>query len=272
MPERIEDVGGIPTWIRESPGDEPPVIFFHGNPSDADDWLPFSERLGRRSYAPDLPCFGRSPGTNGPFDASVEAYGRWASQLFDVLGHERYSLVVHDWGSVGLLAALAQPERIERVVAFNHVPFGVGYRWHWIARWFWRRRFLGEAANSTVRGPGPGLLLRQARPGWRPMPAEFVARVKRNLASPDARRAILALYRSAHPQRLDELGSGLVTFKAPTLLLWAREDPFIGTVYGERLAARLPEAELRLIDDAGHWAWLDQPGLVDQTIEFLDAA
>ena len=48
-------------------------------------------------------------------------------------------LVVHDWGVVGLLWAMRHPERVERLVVMNAVPFLPGYRWHRTAR-IWRTR------------------------------------------------------------------------------------------------------------------------------------
>jgi len=267
--KRVVEVEGIPTWVRERPGDGTPVIFWHGNPTDADDWLPFMERLERQSFAADLPGFGRSaaPGKD-LFDYSIDAYGRWAEALVLKLGVERYSLVVHDWGSIGLLAALAHPERVERIVAFNCVPFGVSYEWHPIAR-IWRRRLAGEIAIRVSRGPMVDLGLRQSRPRFQPMPAEFVSRVKRSLRREETKAAILALYRSADEAKLDEVGLNLESLEAPALLLWAGRDPYIGSEYGRRLAKRLSGAALEEIEDAGHWSWIDRPELIDRVVRFL---
>jgi pimeloyl-ACP methyl ester carboxylesterase len=267
--ERTIDVDGVRTWIRESPGEGTPVVFWHGNPTDADDWLPFMERLGRPSFAADMPAFGRSPAPGPDFDCSLQAYGRWAGALLDELGIGRYSLVIHDWGSIGLIPALAHPERVERLVSFNSVPFGVSYEWHWLARLVWRRRPAGEIANALSRGPGIGLGMRPGRPRFQAMPRAYVDRVARNFSSPATRTAILALYRSADPDVLDGIGCDLEGLDAPALLLWAQVDRYVGSVYGRRLAERLPNATLEAADDAGHWAWIDRPELIDRAVEFL---
>ena len=268
MRERTIEVDGVETWVRESPGQGTPVVFWHGNPTDADDWLPFMERLGRPCIAADLPAFGRS-GAPESFDCSVHSYGRWAEALLDALGVERYSLVIHDWGAIGLVAALASPERVESMVAFNSIPLGTNYRWHVLAREVWRRRPAGEIANSLLRGPVIGLALTLDRPRLRPMPRSMVDRVRRNLARADTRRAILALYRSADPAVIEALGRDLERFMAPTLLLWAPGDRYIGAEDGRRLAELLPNSTLEELRGAGHWSWLDRPDAVDRTVEFL---
>ena len=51
---------------------------------------------------------------------------------------DEYSLVVHDWGVVGLIAALRRPQQVRRLVVINAVPLLPGYRWHWVARCVWR--------------------------------------------------------------------------------------------------------------------------------------
>ncbi|MDQ3759648.1 MAG: alpha/beta hydrolase [Actinomycetota bacterium] len=270
MRERTVVVDGIRTWVRERPGEGTPVVFWHGNPTDADDWLPFMERLQRPSLAADLPGFGRSSGRgSGDFDFSVHAYGRWAASLLDELRIERYSLVIHDWGAVGLIPALAQPERVVSMVAFNSVPFGTRYRWHWLARLVWRRRPAGEIANALTRGPAIGFAVRPARPRFEAMPASFVGRVARNLSRKETQEAILALYRSADPDVLEEIGRDLERFAAPTLLLWAQRDRYIGPEYGRRWAERMPGASLEEVERAGHWSWLDRPELIDRAVEFL---
>ncbi len=179
--ERTTEVDGIRTWLRERPGDGTPVVFWHGNPTDSDDWIPFMERLDRRSVAADMPGFGRSEAPDpARFPYTVDAYGRWAEDLIRSLGFDRYSLVIHDWGSIGLLPALRNPEKVERIVAFNSVPFGLGYEWHRTAR-IWRRRGAGELANAISRGRLIDLSLREARPGFRPMPAHVADRIHRNM-------------------------------------------------------------------------------------------
>ena len=49
----------------------------------------------------------------------------------------------------------------------------------------------------------------------------------------------------------------LAAIRAPTLLLWGENDPFGGADEARRLVARLPNAELVLVRDAGHAPWLD---------------
>lgn len=270
--ERTLEVTGVETFVRERPGTGTPVVFWHGNPTDSRDWLPFIERLEVPAFAADMPGFGRSEKPDRDrFDYSMETYARWAVALLDALGLRRYATLVHDWGATGLLAALRQPERVERMVAFNTVPFGVGYRWHWIARHFWRRRVLGELFNTgaTIK-PLASLVLRQSRPGFKRMPEDFLRRFAQNWSDPKMRRAMLALYRSADPEQLEEAGRNLDGLTAPTLILWAQNDPYIPPVYGRRLAERLPNAALVELEDAGHWPWFDRPEAIDYAVKFLD--
>lgn len=270
MRERKVIVDGVETFVRECPGEGTPVVFWHGNPTNADDWLPFMKRLGRPSFAADLPAFG---GSSAPadFDCSIHSYGRWAGALIDELRLERYSLVIHDWGAVGLIPALRHPERVESMVAFNTIPFGVAYRWHQLAQ-VWRRRPAGEIAFALSNRAVVGLGLARDRPGFKAMPRSIVDRAQESFSRDDTRRAILALYRSADTDVLDEIGAGLPEFTAPTLLLWADRDRYIGRDYGPRWAGLFPNATLETLSDAGHWAWVDRPDALGRTVEFLDSA
>ena len=135
-------VGDCEVFWREAPtpAGRAPVLYLHGVPTDGDDWLPFLERTAaaRRTCR----AIGRS-GKRGDLDYSMEGLGRFVEAFADARGLERVRLVVHDWGSVGLLFAMRAPERIERLVIIDAVPLLPGYRWHRIAR-IWRRRGLGE--------------------------------------------------------------------------------------------------------------------------------
>src|SRR3954471_7920152 len=123
MPEPAElsdEIAGVPpTWREREPATGVPVLYLHGVPTDGDDWLPFLERTG--GFAPDLPGFGRSD-KPPHFDYSIDGYARWLGAYLDAVGTDRLSLVVHDWGAVGLALVQAAPERIERLVVINAVP------------------------------------------------------------------------------------------------------------------------------------------------------
>src|ERR671938_1443894 len=140
--EREGEVAGLQVHGRGAPreGEEPPILYLHGVPTASWEWIGLLERVG--GVAPDLPGFGRSA-KPGDFDYSIDGYDRFLEAFCDVAGLERLSLVVHDWGGVGLAFAQRFPERIERLVLFSCVPFLPGYRWHRIAR-IWRKPLLGE--------------------------------------------------------------------------------------------------------------------------------
>src|SRR3954469_9264830 len=121
------------------------IVYLHGVPESGDMWKPFVERTG--GDAPDLPGFGRSA-KPADGDYSFRALGRWFSDYTKDL--ESFSLVVDDWGAVGLLTAMERPEAIERLVIMNAVPFLPGYRWHPLAR-IWRRRLAGELFMGRLR-------------------------------------------------------------------------------------------------------------------------
>src|SRR4029453_6154903 len=152
--EETVEVAGLPVHLRRA-GDTP-VLYLHGVPTHSVDWLPFLERYG--GIAPDLPGYGRSA-KPGDFDYSIGGYDRFLAALVDELELDRFALVMHDWGAVGLALAQRLPERIERVVIFPIVPFVPGYRWHRLARG-WRTPLLG----ALLRGFAPTPAFRGAPP------------------------------------------------------------------------------------------------------------
>ena len=140
-----DELDGLPVVWRSAPGAEPPVLWLHGVPDSSELWTPFLERIG--GVAPDLPGFGRSA-KRGDLDYSIAGYADWLERFCELAGLERMRLVLHDWGAVGLAFAQRAPERIDRIVAIDVVPFLPGYRWHPIAR-VWRTPVAGEIAMGA---------------------------------------------------------------------------------------------------------------------------
>lgn len=275
------DLDGLPIFWRSAPaptgtfGEAVPAdagldvapatpLYLHGVPTNSDDWLPFLERTG--GLAPDLPGFGRS-GKPGSLRYTIDEYADFLERYLDHVGVERVSLVVHDWGAVGLAFAQRHPERIERLVVIDAITFLPGYRWHRTAR-LWRTPVIGE----LVMGSTSRRLLRftskeaNATPG--PMPDTWLNTVLDHFDQ-GTQRAILRLYRSSPPDVLAAAGSQLARLTMPALVVWGARDPYIPVRFGRAYAEALPNAELLELPDAGHWPWLDRPDTIDRVAGFL---
>jgi pimeloyl-ACP methyl ester carboxylesterase len=246
------EVDGVEVhWRRAS---DAPILYVHGVPTASWEWLPFLERTG--GVAPDLPGFGSSA-KPAHFDYSIAGYDRFLERFTAVAGLERVSLVVHDWGSVGLAFAQRFPERIERLVILSTVPLLEGFEWHRVAR-IWRTPLLGELAMGFTtkwawRRSMPQTL---AEPSWR----DF---------DHGTQRAILKLYRSAPPPVLAAAGARLGELRCPTLVLWPNDDPYIGPRFGQAHADALGgDVQLEHVD-GGHWPWLEHPELIERVTDFL---
>lgn len=263
------DVDGIEVAFRRVVGTGPPAVFVHGNPTSGAQYAPFLERMHGPGIAFDLPGFGDSA-RPGPecFDYSMHGQAAFLERIWDAAGIAELSLVADDWGALALITAQRRPERIKRLVLMNAVPLLPGYRWHRTAR-IWRTPILGEASRFVFRKPVARLALREARGDWSAMPEEFIELMFRGIDA-GMWRAMLALYRSASPSELEAAGRNLGRITAPALLIWSQKDRYIGRNNGRLYAERLSNSELVELPEAGHWAWIDDPTVVDRVIAFLE--
>jgi pimeloyl-ACP methyl ester carboxylesterase len=262
-------VDGVSTFFRRLPGEGPPVVFVHGVPVHSEDWMPFLDRMSGPAIALDLPGFGRSdhPGP-AQFDYSMNGLAGFVTRFLQRMAVEDYSLVVHDWGGLALIAAQEDPERVRRLVVSNCVPLLPGYRWHRTAR-IWRTRGLGELSTRLWTRRLADLALRESRGDWSRHDPAFVDMIWDHLDR-GTFEAILTLYRSAPPERLEAAGKRLGEIEAPALVVWALKDRYIAPRFGREYAARLPNAELYELPEAGHWPWIDAPEVVGRVVDFLE--
>jgi pimeloyl-ACP methyl ester carboxylesterase len=164
----------VATFFRRLPGEGPPAVLVHGNPTHSEDWAPILERMGGPALALDLPGWGRSARPYpGRFDYSMHGLARFFSRFLERMEIGQYSLAVHDWGGLALIAAQAEPERVSRLVVINAVPLLPGYRWHRTAR-IWRTPRLGEFANRLWSRRLAAQALRESRGDWSRHPDSFV--------------------------------------------------------------------------------------------------
>jgi pimeloyl-ACP methyl ester carboxylesterase len=269
--DHLDEIDGIPVFWRSAPpasgaaqGARP--LYLHGVPTNSDDWLTFLARTG--GLAPDLPGFGRS-GKPGFLRYTIAEYEGFLERFLREPGVERVSIVMHDWGVVGLAFAQHHPERVDRLVVINAVPFLPGYRWHRIAR-AWRTPLLGELLMGVTTRRTLRLALREGELPQGPLGEEMLDSVFAHFDQ-GTQRAILRLYRSSPPDVLTAAGLELGDLHKPALVIWGMTDPFIPARFARDYAEVLGARELVELPDAGHWPWLERPDVLDTVARFLDA-
>jgi pimeloyl-ACP methyl ester carboxylesterase len=275
--DHTDEVDGLPVFWRSAPAPAgvaevavPPEVavplYLHGVPNNSDDWLGFLERTG--GLAVDLPGFGRS-GKPGFLRYTIEEYEGFLERFLEQADVGRVSLVMHDWGVVGLAFAQRHPERVERLVIVNGVPLLPGYRWHRIAR-VWRTPVLGELAMGASGRRTLRLASKETNATPGPMSEAWLDSVLDHFDQ-GTQRAILRLYRSASPDVLAAAGAQLGQLQMPALVVWGMRDRYIPGRFGQEYANALGHAQLLELPDAGHVPWLDRPEVVELVASFLSA-
>jgi len=259
-----------PVWEAGPPDSAQAVVFVHGNPGPAQEFVPLLAQAGAfaRALAPDMPGFGRADKPE-EFDYTVDGYARHLAGVLDALGVHRAHLVLHDFGGPwGLQWAAMHPDRFASVVLINSGVF-FDYRWHFFAR-MWRRKWVGEAFMWTFNYPALKLTMRLG--AKRRIPEEALRTMWDNL-SPQTRRAVLKLYRATDlAQQAPELRRALLPLRRPALVVWGARDIFISETLAARQREVFPDAQLDILKESGHFPYLDDPKAVaSAVIPFLRA-
>lgn len=261
--EREIVVDGIRAPLIEAgPGASAEAAFFvHGNPGSSEDWRDLVSATGDvlRAVAIDMPGFGRADKPSG-FDHQVAAYAAFVEGARRELEIERMHVVGHDFGGpFGLLWALQHPDAFASAVLINTGVL-IGYRWHRMAR-LWRTPLVGELVQLLVTERSFARGLSRGNP--RPLPAADVKRMYRDYDR-STRRAVLELYRATGDpgEAAEGLSSAFRELDRPALVIWGRHDPFIGVEQAELQRRSFPHARVAVLDDCGHWPFLDDPDAV----------
>lgn len=265
-------VGGTRTrLVQAGPADAAEaVVFVHGNPGSADDWVRLAEAAGaagQRAVAFDLPDFGETIAPDG-FEHTPFGYAEFLAEVLRELGIERAQLVLHDFGGpIGLVWAMGHPDSLAGVVL---IDTGVlpGYTWHRLAR-IWRTPVLGELFQAITNRRGYRFALNRNEP--RGLPREFVDGMYDHYDR-RTRRAVLKLYRATpDPGGMSENLIGLLAPRdIPALVVWGEHDAYLPSSYAAEQRRAFPSADVHVLPASGHWPFADAPETVERLlVEFL---
>jgi pimeloyl-ACP methyl ester carboxylesterase len=254
---RFETVSGVRLrYVRRGSG--PPVVLLHGFASSLYTWKDVLPALAAAHdvVAVDLPAHG---GSDVPNELPASLFPQVVVGLMDRLGLERASLVGNSLGgAIAIGVAARHAERVDRLVLID----AAGYNFAPGDRpWILRLAGAAGAGPLLARLPVQRRLvtagLRQVFHDDRLVTPDRIDEYVTPLKRPGDMRALSALLSST-----DDLGfPGIVeAVKAPTLIVWGKQDLWIPLRDAERFAAVLPGSRVAVIDGCGHMPQEEKAG------------
>jgi len=252
-------------------GDGPALVWLHGAGPGATGLSNFRQNLpafsGMRNLVFDLPRFGRSDKPVLPFDGA--GFGPYAAAAvaaaLEQLGVQRCSVIGNSMGgATAIKLAADHPELVERLVLMapagtapagwdGGVPPGLMK----IVEWMHAgpsKQLIREFAELQVYDTSK-------------LTEELLAERLRGASDPE----IVATNTQTNPMPGD-LNPDMPNVKAPTLLLWGREDHFIPLEWGLNALRSIPDAQLRVIPFCGHWVQFEHTDFFNAVVrEHLEA-
>jgi haloalkane dehalogenase len=267
---------GVGSFVLDQ-GSGETVVCLHGVPASAFLYRKVVKELadrGLRGVAFDLPGLGLAERPDD-FDYTWTGLGRFAIAAVDVLGLDRFHLVVHDIGGpVGFEMVAAVPERVASLTVLNS-PVEVDiFRRPWVMEPFGHRG-IGEIYLRILNKPLFRLLMRLQGVAdlTKITKAELDAYLDL-LRRVDGGRAFLKIMRGFErtPAKRQLYTSVLRSSRYPVQIIWGEADPALKiSVDGER-ARRAADLDQIHRLPAKHFLQEDQaPALADLVAKFVRA-
>jgi len=231
------------------------VVMLHGSGPGATGWANFNRNItpltdaGYRVILMDCPGWGKSD-TIVSTGSRSDLNGRVLKGLLDALGIEKAHLIGNSMGGHSAVAfTLANPTRTAKLILMGGGTGGV---------------------SPFVPMPAEGIKLigklyrEPTIENLRAMMAVFVydqsdlteELFQARLANMLAQREHLANFvksTEVNPKQFPDVGPRLGEIRQQTLVVWGRNDRFVPVDTGFRLVAGIPNSELHVFNNCGHW-------------------
>ncbi|MFV1859038.1 MAG: alpha/beta fold hydrolase [Anaerolineales bacterium] len=253
--------------LRAGPVNGEPLILLHGIPTGSELWRGVMLRLaeeGYRCYAPDLPGYGNTRVAAGG-DYSIFGAAELIADWLAAKGLQDVWLVGHDWGgAVAQVMGVRYADRLGRLT-FTNCP--VEDSWPVPAMKLFRTLaraglYAPLASIGLIPNPYATYQLNKAFYDHSRMRQDtwervfWDSKVSDRKGRAEFQHHLAALDSSQTIEVAPELGD----VELPTLLIWGLNDQFQPwEEVGVRLQALLPDPEVKLIEQAGHYHVLERP-------------
>lgn len=254
--------------------DRLPVLLLHGLVSQSYSWrdvMPQLTEQGFRAIAPDWIGHGFSSfPEKRDFAYTAEAFVSELGKFLTALEIDKVHLVVQGFmGVYGVLFALQNPDRVERLVIIN-TPLAPAVKLPGAIRrmtWPLAEEMMTQdplLVDRTLEGGGPYQVDDQDLDVYR----------KPFLSTSSAGRSLLFTLRNFKlAEMTTAIVAGLPQWTHMTLLLWGTADPWIPVALAATWVQNLPQGELAKLDEVGHYAQEDWAEKVAKAlVQFLRRA
>lgn len=265
--EGLVAVNGTELWVKRLGAGEP-IVVVHGGPLlDHGYLLPHLEPLAadHELIFFDQRLSGRSAPSVEESSVRLTEFAEDIEALRIALGLERIHLMAHSWG--GLIAmsyALRYEPNLRSLMLLDSMPASA-------TLWRQEQAILAENIPEADRAERQAILATEAFAARRPEAIEKLLRLSfRPQFHDPAKLDQLDLYvPDDHPERSRQfavlrsdlesfdLNSDLGGLTVPTLVLFGRAEPG-ATLGGPALHQALPVSELVIIEEAGHFPFIEQ--------------
>lgn len=259
--------GGFATNLHDV-GSGAPVLLIHGSGPGVSAWanwrllLPVLSQT-RRVIAPDMRGFGFTQRPIDPADSSAYTMAAWVQQAVDVLDAlniAQADLVGNSFGgALALALAIAHPKRVRRLVLMGSVgvPFaitpGLDAVWGYTPSITHMRQLLDIFAFS------------------RALVTDELAQLRYQASiQPGFQEAFAAMFPAPRQRWVDAMTSPEAAIRAlphETLVVHGREDQVIPLANSVTLAQWIPQAQLHVFGQCGHWTQIEHAARFARLVE-----
>lgn len=289
--------GDIDLAVHEA-GSGPPVVLVHGFPELAFSWrhqLPALAAAGYHAIAPDMRGYGGSDKPAHVADYTVQKLIGDLTGLMDSMDIDKAVIVGHDWGAlVTWQMALLAPERMAGLVALN-IPFfkrppinPITFMRYKLGKDFYIVNFQNSDEADRRFAEDPGRFIdammrkrrinrnRTAKKRGKRRPLSLLEMFDREdpggevLLTPDELQYYADAFAAGgftgpinwyrnwkhnwkSTKKVDQ------TVRVPSLFVGASDDAIISRKQIEAMKPHVPDLEVRIIEDCGHWTQQEKP-------------
>lgn len=239
---------GLPVAYTKT-GHGKPLILLHGWGSNRKVMMPLARQLAelRSCYIPDFPGFGETPAPDEAW--SVDDYASMIEQFIITLNIKGCDVIAHSFGGRVVLKLAARiPGLFDKIL----ITGGAGMKPRRSIKYYvrtWTAKILKAPffiLPSPMRDKGMNALRKTSL--WK------------SLGSSEYKDLDGVMRRIFVKTVTEYLEPCLPQIKNDVLLLWGRNDPVTPLYQAERMEKGIGKAALVTINNAGHYAFLDQPG------------